>query len=82
MTKFHAGQEVEVTDSRYPLSTFSWLKAKIAYSFECEECGMLWKVQFPDGTHGTFVETHIRAIKPNWSDNFPSDYECADGSFE
>lgn len=66
--QFHAGQDVEVTDSRYPLSTFSWRKAKIAGQVSvtycgCDICNSGYEVQFPNGTRAVFDAAHIRAVR-------------------
>jgi hypothetical protein len=69
--QFHEGQDVEVTDSRYPLSTFAWRKAWIVarqdWSDEVppyvgEPVCRKWLVQFPDGTRAVFDAEHIREV--------------------
>lgn len=64
MTQFHEGQDVEVWGTLGEWdSCHTWLKAKIVRSLECEECGTLWKVEFPDGTRGIFDAGQIREVQ-------------------
>lgn len=72
MTHFHEGQEVEVEDIRF--SYHEWRNAKIV--------GLVYHVQFPDGTRAVLDSKRIRAVRPAHNDHFTSDYECVDGNSE
>jgi hypothetical protein len=65
MTQFYLGQEVEVRTTSYdleiayPAAGSRWRKAKIAPPVPT--ITQRYRVQFPDGTHGSFSAEHIRA---------------------
>lgn len=67
MTKFHEGQEVEVTRRDPNIPNWNWRKAKIVDGW-LKTTGPFYQqrlqVEFLDGTRAIFDADHIRAVSP------------------